>query len=66
VTVLLAVYTKDICHFRFLSVLKGHLFIVGFFHWRALLFLVKGVERALEFSNALGDEVQITEGGFYG
>jgi hypothetical protein len=57
--VLLAVYTKYICHFRLFSVLLGHLSIVSFFHWRALLFFVKIVKRAFEFGDPLRNEVQI-------
>ena len=45
-SVLLAVCTKYICHFRFFSVLLGKLPFVSFFHWRALLFFVKVVKRA--------------------
>jgi len=35
------------------------------FHRSALLFVVKVVKRAFKFSDALGDEVQIAESGFY-
>jgi hypothetical protein len=59
VPVLLAVYTKDIRHFRFFSIVKGHLFIVNCFHWHALLFFVKIVKRAFELGDPLGNEVQI-------
>jgi hypothetical protein len=64
--VLLAVYTKYICHFRFFSVLLGMLPLVSFFHWRALLFFIKIVKRAFELGDPLGNEVQIEQSGFYG
>jgi hypothetical protein len=59
VPVLFAVYTKYIRHFRFFSFVLGHLFIVSFFHWRALLFFVKVVKRAFELGDPLGNEVEI-------
>jgi hypothetical protein len=65
VTVLLSVYTKDICHFRFFSVLRESGFCACVFHRSALLFVVKIVKRAFEFGDALGDEVQIAESGVY-
>jgi hypothetical protein len=57
--VLLAVYTKYLCHFRFSSVLLGKIPLVSFFHWHALLFFVKIVKRAFELGDPLGYEVKI-------
>jgi hypothetical protein len=64
--VLFAVETKDIGHFRFFPLPLESRLCACLFHRSALLFFIKNVKRAFDFSDPLLNEVEVDQGGLQG